>query len=165
MKLKLKLAFLFAGCVMSTAHASESVSFEDCDSTDGSHVVAPVPPNSADMTDDEKLEFAIKKSAETAAAEEKFRAKKTEYTNGERGSIGHVAFEVLRRNVGKVAGDENDVSVIQSLINKVREAQRLVSLTDEQKDDADGFLISLVSRISVLSSEKRLGAQNRASVR
>ncbi|QOL19698.1 hypothetical protein [Candidatus Bodocaedibacter vickermanii] len=157
MKMNLKLAFLLTGFVTSTVYAAESTSDEP--NSIGDVLVV------FEMTDDERLEFAIKKSEETAAAEESFRAKRAEYENAERESIGYVAFETLRRNVGEIASDADDISAIQSQINKVRGAQRFTSLTDEQKDQVDGFLISLVSRMSVLTSEENLGARNRASAR
>jgi hypothetical protein len=160
--MRLKLALLLAGFVTSSVYASDVVS-------DGEENVIVVFAQSASnlegMTDQERLEFVMEESIRTANAEESFRAKQEEYVNGARGLIGLVEFEILRRNVENIAGDARDVSAIQSVINKVREVQRFASLTDEQKDDADGFLINLVSRISVLSSEEKLCAQKRSAAR
>jgi hypothetical protein len=117
------------------------------------------------MTDQERLEFVLEESIRTANAEESFRAKQEEYASGERVSMGNVMFETLRREVGNVAGNSKDVQEIQSMINRVQEVQRFASLIDEQKDDVDGFLINLVSRMSVLSSEEKLCAQKRSAAR
>ena len=91
--MNLKLAFLLTGFVTSTVYAAESTSSVKSDSSDSSTDVQVV----FEMTDDERLEFAIKKSVETAAAEENFRAKRAEYENNQGNSIGLVEFETLRR--------------------------------------------------------------------
>ncbi|MBH1989991.1 MAG: hypothetical protein I8H80_02320 [Alphaproteobacteria bacterium] len=159
--MNLKLAFLLTGFVTSTVYAAESTSSVKSDSSDSSTDVQVV----FEMTDDERLEFAIKKSVETAAAEENFRAKRAEYENNQGNSIGLVEFETLRRNVGEIASGSDDESAIQIAIDTILEVQKSRSLTDEQKDQVDGFLISLVSRMSVLTSEENLGARNRAFAR
>lgn len=159
--MNLNLAFLLTGFVTSTVYAAESTSSVKSDSSDSSADVLVV----FEMTDDERLDFVTQKSKETAEAEKNFRAKRAEYENNQGNLIGHVEFETLRRNVGEIANGSDDGLAIQNMIDKVREIQKSRSLTDEQKDQVDGFLLSLVNRMSMLSSEENLGARNRASTR
>lgn len=160
--MKLNLALLLSGLVTSTLYASDMaqgseeeaqpelrIVFDDEESLDDA---------SDDVSDEERLELALQRSLETAAAAENFRKKQAEYANAERTPMGNVMFEALKRDAGNTAGNSADVKELQLMINRVRDALRSANLTDVQQDEAEGLLISLATQMSKLSSAERLGA-------
>lgn len=164
--MKLNLALLLSGLVTSTLYASDMaqdseeeaqpelrIVFDDGESFDGASDDV-----SDDVSDEERLELALQRSLETAAAAESFRKKQAEYANAERTPMGNVMFEALKRDAGNTAGNSADVNELQLMINRVRDALRSANLTDVQQDEAEGLLISLATQMSKLSSAERLGA-------
>jgi hypothetical protein len=156
--MNLKLALLLTGLVTSTIYAADAA--QDRDERGQSRVRVVFEDDNqtpTQMSDEQRMTLAIKKSLETTAAAETFRTKMAAHGNADRTPMGRVNFEALKRDVGDISGSA-DVNELQSMINRVREAQKSATLTDGQQDEIDVLLINLATRMSELSSAERLGA-------
>lgn len=152
--MKLKLSLILVGLVASTVYAADT---EQPDGIGLSDVRVVFEEDFSEMSDEARLELAIQKSMETAAAAEKFQKKQAEYGAATREPIGDVAFKVLMRDAGEVAKNSRNPVDVQSMIHRVQNVQRSVILRYYQAEQIEDILISLAIGMSTITNAQRLG--------